>query len=340
MRRRPRAMPRWPRARPPSPPRRRRRRCPSAGPAPGPRLRSAARWGRRRARRARRCPWGRRTCAPRSTPAVAGCVAEPTGSQGTACTASVCRTAVGARSRRRSPIVSSGWMVPTSLFTSITDTTTVRSSSASASASRSTIPSRPAPTRTTRNPSRSRRSHDARTALCSKPTVTTPSPRPAARAARAAPFTARLSASLPPAVNTTSPGLAPSARGDRLPGLFEGGLRRAVPPRAPRGVAEDAGQERRHRGDGFGPHGRGRGVVEVGTGRHHGHPVYERPFRAPARVKGCDLERWRNKSLPIAGPRATHDAATSRAQRASCSPGANGREPGIPARSERRVVGE
>ncbi len=47
--------------------------------------------------------------------------------------------------------------------------------------------------------------------MCSKAVVTTPSPRPASWAARAAPFTARLSASVPPPVRTISDGSAPSA---------------------------------------------------------------------------------------------------------------------------------
>ena len=66
-----------------------------------------------------------------------------------------------------------------------------------------------------------------RTALCSIPVVTTPSPVPRSRAIQAAPFTARLSASLPLPVNTISRGRAPQRAGDRLARRFERGLRRA-----------------------------------------------------------------------------------------------------------------
>ena len=84
---------------------------------------------------------------------------------------------------------------------------------------------------------------------------------------------------MPPAVNTTSPGSAPSSAGDLLAGLLERGLGRPGGRVAARRVAERRPKERRHRRDRLGPHRRGRGVVEVGAGRHHGHRVYERTFR-------------------------------------------------------------
>ena len=118
-------------------------------------------------------------------------------------------TARGARDRTRAATSARGWMVPTSLFTSITDTTAVRSSNAASSRSRSMTPPGPTPIVATRNPSASSRCAAASTPLCSIAEVTTPSRPPAARAARAAPFTARLSASVPPPVNTTSPGAQP-----------------------------------------------------------------------------------------------------------------------------------
>ena len=51
-----------------------------------------------------------------------------TSTHAAACTASVCTTACGARARTMRTTSASGWTVPTSLFTSITETTTVRSS--------------------------------------------------------------------------------------------------------------------------------------------------------------------------------------------------------------------
>ncbi|CAB5031957.1 unannotated protein [freshwater metagenome] len=102
-------------------------------------------------------------------------------------------------------------MVPISLFTIITETKTVFASSARAKESRSIAPALVAPIRLTRKPSASNRSAAANTALCSNAPTTTPSPTPAARAARAAPSTARLSDSVPPPVKITSLESAPKA---------------------------------------------------------------------------------------------------------------------------------
>src|SRR5262245_9300218 len=99
--------------------------------------------------------------------------------------------------------------MPVSLLTSTTDTTAVPSSTASASRSRSTVPAGVAGTRAVRKPSCSSRLTAPSTALCSMPVVTTPLASPRSRAAHAAPFTARLSPSLPPPVNTISCGRAP-----------------------------------------------------------------------------------------------------------------------------------
>ncbi|GIU88776.1 MAG: hypothetical protein KatS3mg009_3291 [Acidimicrobiia bacterium] len=114
---------------------RRRSASPPAGPARGPRPRPAAPAARRRARRAPPRPSARRTCAPRSRrgPRLAG-VARRSSHCG-ACTASVCSTARGARSRTSRATSPSGCTIPVSLLTSITDTTAVRSSSAPASRS-------------------------------------------------------------------------------------------------------------------------------------------------------------------------------------------------------------
>ena len=56
---------------------------------------------------------------------------------------SVCTTAPGARSRTRATTRSRGWMVPTSLLASMTETTVTSGSRSSARASRSTTPSAP-----------------------------------------------------------------------------------------------------------------------------------------------------------------------------------------------------
>jgi hypothetical protein len=63
-----------------------------------------------------------------------------TGSLPSACTASVWKTTPA--SRQRAPISSTGWMVPTSLFTHITETTHGSSRRTTSSASISTLPSR------------------------------------------------------------------------------------------------------------------------------------------------------------------------------------------------------
>ena len=217
------------RARRPSRPRRRRSTCPSAGPAPGRRLRSAARAATPPRTTSAPVPFGppnlcaeiatrsasrprRADVEPRAPPAPRRCARRPPAH-------------ARAPGRRSS---SSGWMVPTSLFTSITETTTVRSSSASASASRSTTPSRPAP-RPARpgTPRRSRRSHDASTPLCSK--------RGRDDAVAAAGRTGGAGGALHREVVGLGAaggehhlaGAGPEQPGDLLPGLLERGLGRA-----------------------------------------------------------------------------------------------------------------
>ncbi len=124
-----------------------------------------------------------------------------TSSQQNACTASVCSTAAGARSRTTSATAASGWTVPISLLAAMTDTRVTESSRASASRSRSITPS--APTGTTRP---LRDSTGSSTAWCSMAVHTTVPPRRSCT-----PSTARLSASVPPLVKTTSPGSAPAS---------------------------------------------------------------------------------------------------------------------------------
>ena len=149
--------------------------------------------------------------ATRSAPAVSS---RPS-SQGTACTASVCTRAEGDRWRTTAVTDPMGCTVPISLFTVITDTRPTSGVHASARASRSMIPS--LPVRTSRNsaPVRRARARQAlRTAWCSmaEHTSDVAGVGEVATIASHAPATARLSASVPPEVNTTSPGSAPSSR--------------------------------------------------------------------------------------------------------------------------------
>ena len=184
--------------------------------------------GRRRGRRAHRCPSGPpNLCAEiatRSTPAAA----RATSSHGTACTASVCTTALGARSRTPATILSSGWIVPTSLFTSITDTTAVRSSTRGEQPRRR----RRRPTRGTGRPPRSgsprpRAGRTTRARPCARtPVVTTPSPRPV-RAGPAGRPLHREVVGLGAAGGEHDLGRADAEQlGDLLPGLLERRLRR------------------------------------------------------------------------------------------------------------------
>ena len=184
-----------------------------------------------------------------------------TSSHGTACTASVCTTALGARSRTPATILSSGWIVPTSLFTSITDTTTVRSSTAASNRvevddARLRYGDRLDPEALGREPV-ARREHALVLERRRDHAVGAPAWR---GPGGPTPFTARLSASVPPAVNTTSAGADAEQLGDLLPGLLERRLGRPRRGVAAARVAERALQERRHRRHRLGPHRRGGGV--------------------------------------------------------------------------------
>ncbi len=248
-------------------------------------------------------------------------VVAATSTHGTACTASVCSTARGARSRTTSATRSSGCSVPTSLFTAITETTAVRPSSASASTSRSTTPSAVTPTSRRRNPSRARRSAGFSTAWCSTALTTRPSPCPAARAGRAAPCTARLSDSVPPLVNTTSPGSHPRCSATTSRAASSAVLearRRGVDAR---GVAERPGAgrapwRRRPRGaTGSWPRGRGRRRRAPRARPRSGPPgrrarrgrstgatwagVYRWPRRGPPGLAPGAVRRLRRMSDPV-----------------------------------------
>ena len=129
-----------------------------------------------------------------------------------ACTASVCSTASGAFACTSSATSASGCTMPVSLFTSITETTAVRVSSADGERVEIDRPSGRAATVATRNPSAaSRRSRAEHGLVLDAGRHDAVERRRRARGPCAAPFTARLSASLPLPVNTTSPGSAPHA---------------------------------------------------------------------------------------------------------------------------------
>jgi len=130
-----------------------------------------------------------RQAGPRSTHAVAW-------------TASVCSMASGACSATTSATASRSLITPVSLFTAITETRQIPSTPArvAARASRSIRP--PVSVGTTTPPA-SRTG--ASTAGCSTAEQTGRPP-----VARTTPSTARLSASVPPLVNTTSPAVAPT----------------------------------------------------------------------------------------------------------------------------------
>ena len=270
--------------------------------------------------------------ATRSTPAAASA----TSSHGTAWTASVWTSTAGARSRTRRTISSSGWIVPTSLLTSITDTTAVRSSTAAASASRSTTPVAGTASLATRKPSAASRSHDASTPLCSNAVVTTPSPPPAARA-RAGRALHREVVGLGAAGGEHDlAGLGAEERRDLLPGLLERGLRRPGRRVAAARVAERAPQERRHRRDRLGPHRGGRGVVEVGdTGvpagcvrraAHRSSLRSRNNCHTPGRYSSCD-----HATAPGRPPRAQFPPRFEHPKRASKGPAKGSRRPGLAA---------
>ena len=135
----------------------------------------------------------------------------------------------GARSATISATAAKGWTVPTSLLASITDTTRdLRRRGRSASASRST---RPVPSTPTTRPPRC--STGWSTAWCSTAVHTATPP-----CRRIVPSTARLSASVPQPVNTTSPGWQPRHGGHHVARLVDGLAGVARRRVAARGVGE------------------------------------------------------------------------------------------------------
>ena len=134
----------------------------------------------------------------------AAAAASRTSTQQTACAASVWSTARGARSCTISAIASSGWMVPISLFTSMTDT---RATSSIERARQAHRDRRHRGRRRARCARRAGRRGGGRRGARSRCTPPSPSRAPST------PATARLSASVPPLVNTTSPGWQPTTLG-------------------------------------------------------------------------------------------------------------------------------
>ena len=78
-------------------------------------------------------PFGPPNLWPLSETSWAVAHISPTSSHANAWMASLCRTAFGARSATISAMADSGWIVPTSLLTAMTDTSETVESSASAS---------------------------------------------------------------------------------------------------------------------------------------------------------------------------------------------------------------
>ena len=145
------------------------------------------------------CPVSERRSTPSSPTSI--------GRETNAWIASVWTAVLGLTRLTNSATSATSWMVPVSLLTAITDTTQESSSTRPATCSGSTLPYPSTSAVATRQPRRPRKPAASRTASCSvAPTTTPPRPPPA----RAAPFTARLSDSVPPPVKTISWGRQPS----------------------------------------------------------------------------------------------------------------------------------
>ncbi len=149
----------------------------------------------------------------------------------------------------------------------------------------------------------------------------------ASRRAQYRPLTARLSASVPPAVRTTSLGRAPRELGERLAGLLDGTPRPSAGGVQGRGVAGD-GELGGHRPDRFRKHRGGRGVVEVG----HGAPDSTSPSAVP-RSRPCPVSPGQppkaQDTVPSAEARTarTTRSAAPRPRPSSCPAPASGAPP-------------
>ena len=144
-------------------------------------------------------------CAENDTTSVTVTMSR-TSNQHAACTASLCSTAPFAEPRTTRATSRIGVMLPTSLFTAITDTTATRSprdaTLSNASCNSSTLMTPCLSTATITPP---RCSTQWSTAWCSAALQTATPPW-----RRTAPKIAALSPSVPPLVNTTSPGAQPN----------------------------------------------------------------------------------------------------------------------------------
>ncbi len=197
----------------------------------------------------------------RSAPAVASARSI----QEKACTASVWTSACGASSCTSATTASSGWRTPVSLLTSITETSRTVSSRASARASRSIATTAVDADRPPAGGATASSTAGCSTALHR----TLPGTHVPSGPART-PKTARLSASVPPLVNTSPPGLGTEQPSQLLAGFVEGPRRGTRHGVAPGGVAVVLGQVGEHRGDCLRAHRRGRRVVQIGDRFHPG----------------------------------------------------------------------
>ena len=149
-----------------------------------------------------------------------------------------------ARGRARPPRAT-GWMVPVSLLASIRETRTVSSRRAASSSSSRTRPRSSTPTRLISQPRRCSAANGSSTEACSVAWLMMCRPR--SSSASAAPTSARLLASVAPAVNTTSLAADRREAVDGGPGALERRRRITAGPVIPgRRIGEGPGHEGQH----------------------------------------------------------------------------------------------
>ena len=232
--------------------------------------------------------------ATRSTAAAA----RATSSQGTAWTASVWTNADGARARTRAATSSSGWIVPTSLFTSMRDTSAVRSSTASSRASTSTTPFGVTATNVSTEAVSSEAIGGGEHALVLErrghhQVATAGSPRGTRR-----PLHCEVVGLGPTRGEDDLGGAGAEQLRHLLPGRLECGLGRPGGRVTPAGIPERPVEKGLHRRHGFGPHRRGRGVIKVCAGGIHASSVRsdERPGAGYPAPSECDQIQERRTS--------------------------------------------
>ena len=237
-------------------------------------------------------PYGPPTLCAVSVSASTPEAAKSTGTWPTACTASVCTGMPWACASATTS--ATGWTVPTSLLAHITETRATLAGRARGSRAarrrRGVRARRPAAARPRRP--RARRASAAgrgpRGARRRRPGSGCGAG-PAARRAQNRPLSARLSDSVPPEVNTTSPGRQPSARA--IVSRDSSTTRRAARPGGvQRGRVAEPGELLGHRRDRLGVHRRRGGVVEVDG--VFGHCTHQRTAcrgspRRQASSRGC-----------------------------------------------------